>query len=68
MIKLTEEYQIGDHVDVYPRDDDEFFEFSGRIVDIDLDTNVINVVDQDDDVWQVDNKQIQMTYNERADA
>ena len=58
-------YEIGDEVDVYPRKNDIFdHEFTGRIVDIDIDNNNLTVVDQDDDHYDVDVGQISLAYND----
>lgn len=59
-----DQYEIGDEVDVFPRPNDIFEEFTGRIVNIDLENDNITVVDQDDDHFDVDAKQIKLAYNE----
>lgn len=63
-----EDCEINKQVDVFPYEDDEFCEFTGKIVDIDEENNLISVKDQDDDVFQVSPKQIRLTYNEDDDS
>ena len=64
-MKMTiDQYEIGDEVDVFPHPNDIFEEFTGRIVDIDLENDNITVVDQEDDHYDVDAKQIKLAYSE----
>jgi hypothetical protein len=67
MRMTIDQYEPNDRVDVFPRGDDDFDEFTGRIVDVDLDNDIIVVVDADDEEYHVDAGQIRLTYNERTD-
>lgn len=60
--------EVNQQVDVFPYDTDDFYEFTGRIVHIDEDKNLISVRDQEDDVFQVSPRQIRLTYNEDSDS
>jgi hypothetical protein len=60
--------EINQQVDVFPYDTDEFYEFTGKIIDIDEDNNLISVRDQDDDVFQVSPRQIRLTYSDETDS
>jgi hypothetical protein len=57
----TDEYEIGDEVDVSAYNDDIFHDFSGKIVKINTAKDIITVRDQDDDAFDVDTKQICLT-------
>lgn len=67
MLDITQ-YEIGDNVDVYPLKNDIFEEFSGRIVEINMMDDIITVVDQDDEYYDVHAKQIRLTHSEELDV
>jgi hypothetical protein len=60
-------YSVGDIVDVYPLKNDIFDEFTGKIVEIDLENDNIIVVDQDDEYYDVYAKQIILAYTEETE-
>jgi hypothetical protein len=60
-------YSVGDIVDVYPLKNDIFDEFTGKIVEIDLENDNIIVVDQDDEYYDVYAKQITLAYTEETE-
>lgn len=61
-------YEVGDEVDVFPNDDDIFEEFTGTIVDINLETGLLSIRDQDDDVWDAEANQLVLTYSEETES
>ena len=68
MIMKIDEYEIGDEVDVFAYNEDIFHDFSGKIVKINIAKDIITVRDQDDDAFDVDTKQIRLTYSEDDDT
>lgn len=68
-MKLSiDQYKIGDEVDVFANASDSFYDFSGRIIDINEETGIVTVKDQDEDCWDVDVDQICLTYDEEQDT
>ena len=67
MRMTIDQYEIGDEVDVFPRVNDIFEEFTGRIIEINLDDDLITVCDQDDECFDVDANQIKLAYTEEKE-
>ncbi len=60
-------WEVGDQVDVFPDDTDEFDEFTGTIVEINTETGLLNIKDMEDDVFSVFPHQIVLTYSEETE-
>ena len=59
-MKLTiDQYELNDIVDVTPTKSDDFWEFTGHIVG--FDKNLIQVIDQEGDTFDVDVSQIELS-------
>ena len=67
MRMTIDQYEIGDEVDVFPRASDTFEEFTGRIVELDLENDIITVVDENDEYHDVIVKQIKLAYSEETE-
>lgn len=58
---MSEQIEIGDTVDVTARNGDYFdHDFTGTVIGIQAD-GIIAVADQDDDVWDCDPEQVQLS-------
>lgn len=63
-MRLTiEDYEIGDLVDVFPKGDDNFDEFTGNICKINTADDTVIVIDEDQEKYTVNVKQINLAYN-----
>lgn len=63
-MRLTiEDYEVGDLVDVFPRSNDDFDEFTGNICKINTADDTVVVVDENQEKYTVHVKQIYLTYN-----
>lgn len=65
-MRITD-YRIGDEVDVYAFDGDEFHDFCGVINSIDMDNNECLVLDEEGDNVRVSVQQIRLKYSEETE-